>query len=45
MKFEVRLCSVLDSGTDIIVNAANNYLSRGGGVCGAIFERAGAELL
>ena len=45
MKFEIRHCSVLDAGADIIVNAANNNLMQGGGVCGAIFERAGAKEL
>ena len=41
MKFEIKHCSVLDADADIIVNAANNYLSSGGGVCGAIFAKAG----
>ena len=41
MKFEIKHCSVLDAGSEIIVNAANNYLSCGGGVCGAIFAKAG----
>ena len=41
MKFEIKHCSVLDSNAEIIVNAANNYLSCGGGVCGAIFAKAG----
>lgn len=45
MRFEVKFCSVLDAGADIVVNAANNYLSCGGGVCGAIFQKAGVELL
>ena len=41
MKFEIKHCGVLDAGANIIVNAANNYLSSGGGVCGAIFAKAG----
>lgn len=31
--------------SDVIVNSSNKYLQPGSGVCGAIFKRAGAELL
>jgi O-acetyl-ADP-ribose deacetylase (regulator of RNase III) len=29
---------------DVVVNAANGHLARGGGVCGAIFSKAGTRL-
>ena len=41
MEFEIKHCSVLDTDAEIIVNAANSYLSCGGGVCEAIFAKAG----
>ena len=45
MNYEIKHCSVLDAGTEAIVNAANNYLECGGSLCGAIFAAAGGEQL
>ena len=38
---EIRKTSITDLDTDAIVNAANDGLWAGGGVCGAIFKAAG----
>ena len=42
---ELRKCGITDTGAEAIVNAANEYLRAGSGVCGAIFKAAGSEKL
>ena len=42
---EIRKISITDLDTDAIVNAANEGLWAGGGVCGAIFRSAGHDQL
>ncbi|MGN0797142.1 MAG: macro domain-containing protein [Christensenellales bacterium] len=45
MLLQIKKGSVLEADADVIVNAANEQLQAGGGVCGAIFKAAGhAEL-
>lgn len=43
MKLEIVNGSVVYADVDVIVNAANEYLQEGGGVCGAIFAKAGRD--
>lgn len=45
MKVELVQGNIVDIPADVVVNAANKWLTRGGGVCGAIFNAAGAEEL
>ena len=44
MKIKIVKGDITKVQADGIVNAANNYLSRGGGVCGAIYSAAGIQL-
>lgn len=44
-EIKIKKISITDLNADCIVNAANDRLAAGGGVCGAIFRAAGyAEL-
>ena len=43
-RLSVIVGDIVELDTDVIVNAANEELVRGAGVCGAIFRAAGPEL-
>lgn len=40
---DIRKIGITDLDTDCIMNAANSHLAQGSGVCGAIFNAAGAR--
>lgn len=43
-KIELIHASCADQTVDAVVNAANDGLWAGGGICGVIFKKAGSEL-
>ena len=45
MPFQIVHNDITKMHTDAIVNTANSRLQMGGGVCGAIFTEAGADML
>lgn len=42
--FEVIKDNIVNMKVDAIVNSANQYMAKGAGICGAIFNAAGTEL-
>lgn len=45
MKIKIELGNIINYEVDAVVNAANQQLMAGGGVCGAIFKAAGYDVL
>ena len=44
-RISIKIADITKMDVECIVNAANEHLAQGGGVCGAIFAAAGAESL
>lgn len=45
MRFELINDSCAKQDVDVIVNAANKHLAKGGGICGVIYSKAGVDEL
>ena len=44
-RIRIEQLGITKAGTECIVNAANEQLQAGGGVCGVIFQAAGYKLI
>jgi len=44
-RIEVRACSIIETGADLVVNASNDSATLGGGVSRALFNECGGDVL
>ena len=44
-RIEVRLCSITETGADLVVNASNDTATLGGAVSRALYNECGGDIL